>query len=611
MRHCSEEELLSYQDDELSRDEMQRVQRHLGACWNCRNRLAELEEQTRHLAQAEQETTFPGPAWRHDALLRLHRSIAEWESAQPAAPRSGLSARIRRCFRLDFFIVPAHVVYGGIFLCAASILAYLAFPSRIQAHALLLQSVRAERAALRAVKAKHRTWEVEQRISGRVQARRRVELWQGRDSRPMAHRVYDENQRLVQAEWVLDNGARVAYANGRAQAVANFETQPLPRGLDDVAMMDLSAQSFLDFEGSASTQEVQHDSSGYTVRFALSGPQRSGGRPGLVRVRLVLRGAEFRPVEGELLFAGENEEMEYRLRETATESFIDTPPPVSVFAPENYAGPEKETHSVSPSVRSENGAHRANVNAPSVNAPLEVRVLSQLAMANVTLGPDVRLDRQPDGTLELRITAPPGKHDAILADLEPIAHEPGLTITMLAGSDAPHELTGQNPSSHGSAPERQGSAAERAASPEQLLVANAERLRAHALATLEIASRFGNRELATLSDDQNDQWLMSCLQHVRAMESEAISLLHALATVFPGDDDSATENVPEVTPTNFLSSIRTVTRRVQEIRRTTEKMSALQPAPAGDKHSDARRLRRDLKLAIRQMEQIRVAMEPR
>jgi anti-sigma factor RsiW len=75
-KHCSDERLLAHADGELPVWRAPFVKWHLNLCWDCRNRLHELEAQTQRLAKAFRSDTLLGPertyrarerflAWRH------------------------------------------------------------------------------------------------------------------------------------------------------------------------------------------------------------------------------------------------------------------------------------------------------------------------------------------------------------------------------------------------------------------------------------------------------------------------------------------------------------------------------------------------------------------
>src|SRR5215471_6394551 len=82
-KHCSDEVLLAYLDGELSSCVENATKKHLQACWDCRARLTELEEQAQALTRSLAEQVFPGPdrieAARQKVLARqeqFERSLA-------------------------------------------------------------------------------------------------------------------------------------------------------------------------------------------------------------------------------------------------------------------------------------------------------------------------------------------------------------------------------------------------------------------------------------------------------------------------------------------------------------------------------------------------------
>src|SRR5215469_16758716 len=73
--HCSDELLLSHLDGELSLASDSVVRKHLKACWECRARLAELEEWAQAVAKALVQPLFPGA----DRIGEARRRFSAWE----------------------------------------------------------------------------------------------------------------------------------------------------------------------------------------------------------------------------------------------------------------------------------------------------------------------------------------------------------------------------------------------------------------------------------------------------------------------------------------------------------------------------------------------------
>jgi len=95
-KHLSDELLVEHLDGELSLRADSRVKRHLRSCWQCRTRLAELEEQVHIVSQALRAQSFPGPS-RIDAARR--RFFRRYEELPEQLLASGTQAQLQRAFR--------------------------------------------------------------------------------------------------------------------------------------------------------------------------------------------------------------------------------------------------------------------------------------------------------------------------------------------------------------------------------------------------------------------------------------------------------------------------------------------------------------------------------
>jgi hypothetical protein len=86
-KHCSDELALAYLDGELSLPAEKAVRKHLNTCWECRGRLAELEEQAQAVARALAESTFPGAHRKLEAEQRFSAWEQRFERSRGVAPR--------------------------------------------------------------------------------------------------------------------------------------------------------------------------------------------------------------------------------------------------------------------------------------------------------------------------------------------------------------------------------------------------------------------------------------------------------------------------------------------------------------------------------------------
>lgn len=103
MRHgaCSDGRLLAFLDGELAPREAAEVQSHLDACWDCRARLAELEEGVHAVARAFGEGAWYSAASLERSRRRLHDAI----EAEPT--------RRRRLGRYLFPLAAASLAFAG------------------------------------------------------------------------------------------------------------------------------------------------------------------------------------------------------------------------------------------------------------------------------------------------------------------------------------------------------------------------------------------------------------------------------------------------------------------------------------------------------------------
>lgn len=85
--HCSDSDLVAYLDGELSWWRRLRVRQHLKACWKCRGRASDQQEQIFDLAARLEASEYPGTFWHLDQQLRLGRNMRRFEALNGSSPR--------------------------------------------------------------------------------------------------------------------------------------------------------------------------------------------------------------------------------------------------------------------------------------------------------------------------------------------------------------------------------------------------------------------------------------------------------------------------------------------------------------------------------------------
>jgi hypothetical protein len=106
-KHCSDESLLAHLDGELSLRRERAVKRHLATCWDCRARLAELEQQAESVTRSLAEQRFPGSHHIEGAKRRFLEAREEFERGLrvPHEIDHGLSFATRLSFAIALVVL--------------------------------------------------------------------------------------------------------------------------------------------------------------------------------------------------------------------------------------------------------------------------------------------------------------------------------------------------------------------------------------------------------------------------------------------------------------------------------------------------------------------------
>jgi len=243
-RHCSDEDLLAHRDGELPRWAARRVSRHLNACWECRSRAWELEQQAHAVMRAAAET-FPGP----EHIVEAKRRFLEWKTEYERQGANSAPAR-RRAPLWRYAAVAAALS----FVLAGSWL----FFRRPAPEVVLAQAAAAERRSTGAAEV-HQVLAVQmiQTRPVRRESSGRLEVWVDRHHARYASRWTDRQGTIRYANWQpskgrafqYDGGARIlAATQGHASAAAFLD-------LSGYQMEDLE-RAFLDWIRSRPWQPI-------------------------------------------------------------------------------------------------------------------------------------------------------------------------------------------------------------------------------------------------------------------------------------------------------------------------------------------------------------------
>ena len=204
-KHCSDEVLLSHVDGELPWPMERLVRKHLRACWTCRGRLSELEEQAQALAIAFADTSFLGP----DLTTRARDRFSAWEER--------FEANLHRAPNL--VLMPAAPVFwrwavpAGLALVACVIWFGATSSNTPRPADVLAAAQKAESAWGGSAPLLHASIRVQISESGRAGRRRRgdLEVWAEPKSSRSAVRWRDPGGALRYAVWRPATGQKFVF----------------------------------------------------------------------------------------------------------------------------------------------------------------------------------------------------------------------------------------------------------------------------------------------------------------------------------------------------------------------------------------------------------------
>lgn len=226
--HCNNEALLAYLDGELHVAAAWRVRRHLRSCWDCRRRMAELEEQIYAVGKAIREQPFPSAR-----VECARRRFVAWERS------CGIS------FPSRFKVFPRFSLAMGLPLLVIAIvvsawrLALEPDPEAILARARQMERDATERG--QAVRRQSLLIQVQAGPSPAHSQDWRVEVFADRAARRFAARWTDARGGLQHALWCTAGNQIYRYERGRLRPATHVVTAPLlerlgAAGLDGVSL---------------------------------------------------------------------------------------------------------------------------------------------------------------------------------------------------------------------------------------------------------------------------------------------------------------------------------------------------------------------------------------
>lgn len=247
-KHFSDEVLLARVDGELPAGQEAVIDQHLQECWECRARLAQLEQQIQMLAAALDRQTFPGSGRAMDARRRFLESRAEFENSfnPPQTSRQFLQPVIH----WSAFVARA---VPRAWACAAAVLAlFCLWWLRPPATPPVSQAALVPRQLLAAVQAPHREWvhqpvhqvfriEVKETSPAPRKQTGKLDVWSEPVSGRFAARWSDARGALHRGVWRPENGQTYSYGPAMRSGPARVPDQSSSIALAELARAGVDA----------------------------------------------------------------------------------------------------------------------------------------------------------------------------------------------------------------------------------------------------------------------------------------------------------------------------------------------------------------------------------
>lgn len=550
--HLTDEQLLLHADGELAHHESHLVRAHLEACWSCRARLDDLQASIHTVARFLSEVVLPGVPPPPGPWRGLGPRLAALHSA---SRRPSMVARLRRVWHTRALILARAARIGAALLLATIVAIWWARPAAVSAQELLT------RADAALVVSAHRQLVLEERVPSRgiVLARRQVDIWQNAKTGVKARRVYDDQQRLLAAEWTMADGSRTVYRPGMGPRDHHQDTGYALR-IEDLWRAEPSATDFRALIGDANPPRVDGPHRAYIVTWVPAHPVSADY---LVSVSLMLDETGTHPIGQAIEIREANEIREFRLTETTFTRLDPDAIPVSALEPERdlLAAPlDVRTGATPPSVP------RSAI-SPSALIDLEIETLTQLNRVGAFLGEQIAVERdvrhshvRVDGVVDtaarkrelLDALEPVGGQGTIRANIRTIdealqhrrAPPPASTpVTPLdADEQKPIPVSGDlrryvEESQRRHAPD--DSAPDLAAVQREIqritvgVLQQSLKARLHARALIQVLERFSPDDVRSLSPISHHNWHLMIREHASAFQRETEGLRQVLQPIFP------------------------------------------------------------------------------
>lgn len=405
----------------------------------------------------------------------------------------------------------------------------------------------------------HRTITLEERVSeprqvgvatgsgGQLLSRHKIEVWQSPEKGITARRLYDEKGRLVAGDWRRSDGVQTLYHHG-----SQPKLQPAPDKLNAPAInfeeawqLDPSAGEFSQLIANNRGVRVEERGNTYVI-YAES--VKSADSSVIEKATLILNRNDLHPIEQTLVVRQDNETREFHFIETSFERRPTSAVAPAVFEPEPELVGDTETRR---HADTENIAASARLTVPASPAlatpALEVEVLGLLNNAGAFMGEQLRVTHTPEGKLLVSgLVDTAERKGELLRALATVRNNPAVRIEIETAAEAARR---ERPKSFGNitverveategtspvyAELRKKFSDEEARRFADRILNRSLQARSHALALKQLAERFSQADLQTLTSADRALWLGLLREHAAAYERDVEALQRELQTVFP------------------------------------------------------------------------------
>jgi hypothetical protein len=547
-RHLEDDDLVSYLDGELSREEQEQARLHLESCWGCRSLLNVAQSSIENFMRLRQETLLPGDLPPSGPAIDVfRRRLAEHNASAQGQARFSLDfARVRLALsrftqslqfeRLAFTDSP-FAIRAAVFLFAGVIIAALAIYSNrvttVSASELLQRASDAQAASLRSM--------AEPVVHQKLQVRRRAL----RNEVSVGWEVWTDMKNSRSRQFVTEGESGAGVVHDLAQVLQANHMDP-QRPLS-AASYGLWRNALAEKQEEITRTKLLGGFDALTLRTTAVGSVNAGQ---ITEAVLVVRVADWRPIEQRLSIKAEGGGVIYELTETASEVVSLAHVNPSIFAEPFASTSSSQPETPNSKLETRNSKPEIVTPAPVATAELEVEVLRLLNQAGADLGEQVSAKRHSDGLLRVEgIVETEARKAEILSALAPVRNDTAVRVDIKTvaealaekrrqGRDAPRSATEQKVEIESGAVAAEAELRSYFKSDEEArqfaarMVSRSQRAMRHLYALRRLSNQFSAEELRALESEARAKWLSLIRSHARAYLQEASGLRRELQLIF-------------------------------------------------------------------------------